>query len=349
MATLIIQIPDLPPVEHVLKEDAITIGRLRANTIALEHWSVSQTHAQLARRGGEYFITDLHSTNGTFLNGQSVSESRLHDGDHVKFGEVTGRFHLDAAPAAAPPAAVKPPAAAPVIAPLPAPPATRRKKTFPLVPVLAGAAGVAGVAVAGLLAWKFFFGGATPPAMAPPSRPATAQALAKLPAPEKPAAIAPEPAPVPPPAAPTAVEAPTNQNLTSLIQSLKAGDPVERRRAAAALNVLGPEAQDAVPALREAIKDPDAEVRMWAALSLINNKAYDKATIPILIGVLHHDNAILRQLACLSLALIPYEPAEKAPVVSALLESANKDANAEVRDAALAALKMIAPEAPPAK
>ena len=83
---------------------------------------------------------------------------------------------------------------------------------------------------------------------------------------------------------------------------------------------------------------------MWTALALINNKSYDRATIPILVQVLHHENPTLRQVACLSLALIPYEDAEKGTVVAALVETANKDDDEEVRKTAISALKIIAPE-----
>jgi len=52
------------------------------------------------------------------------------------------------------------------------------------------------------------------------------------------------------------------------------------------LHDLGPEAKEAAPALRLALKDPDGEVQMWAALTLINNQSYDKAEIPVLIACL---------------------------------------------------------------
>src|ERR1700722_13212386 len=81
MPTLIIQLPNMPPVEHVLKEEAMTIGRMNGNSIALDHSSVSLSHAKLTRIGGDYFLKDLNSTNGTMLNGQSIAEARLRAGD----------------------------------------------------------------------------------------------------------------------------------------------------------------------------------------------------------------------------------------------------------------------------
>ena len=129
---------------------------------------------------------------------------------------------------------------------------------------------------------------------------------------------------------------------------MKAADPAERRRAAAALHALGSGAKEAVPELRNALNDADADVRMWSALALVNNKSYDRGEIPILIQVLHHDNSMLRQVSCLSLALIPYEDADKDTVVAALTDTANKDEEDDVRNAAVSALKIIAPESVPA-
>jgi len=344
MATLIIQLPNMPPVEHVLKDEAITIGRMRGNSIALDDSSVSLSHAKLTRIDGAYHIKDLNSTNGTLLNGQSVSEARLHDGDYVKFGEVTGRFHADAS------ALTSQPGSPAVVPAAPRPPVTaansparplKPKKSLRLESVLAGA-GVA--VVAGCLAWKFLLSGSTAPTSAPPPRPPTAPAPAQAVRSEQPAA------PSPPASTPAATAAPSaNQDVPALIQALKDSDPRERRRAATALNALGPEVNDAVPALRDALKDSDAEVRNLAALSLLSHKVYDKATVPIFIQMLNHESPVLRQLACLSLALIPYEAGEKEPVITALSRSAAKDDNAEVRSAAVSALKLIAPESAPTK
>jgi HEAT repeat protein len=107
---------------------------------------------------------------------------------------------------------------------------------------------------------------------------------------------------------------------------------------------LGAEAKEGIPALREALKDKDQDVQMWAALALVNNQEFDKRVVPVLVRVLQNDNPVLRQVACLSLGLIPYLESEKESVVPALAETAGKDANDDVRKAALSALSIIAPE-----
>lgn len=363
MPTLVIQLPNMPPVEHVLRDEALTIGRMKGNTIALDDASVSLSHAKLTRISGDYFLKDLNSTNGTFLNGQSVGEARLRDGDHVKFGEVTGRYYSDLAPLSTPvsaPTVANVPAGTPNILPTTTPirqaaaaapvssrpvPLPKPKKSFPLIPVLTG---FGALVLAGFLIWKFFPGDSNglPTVLQP--NPSTAPVTATMVTAESLPAVTPKTIPDPVPASQNnGFTSLANQDLPSLIRSLKAADPVERRHAAASLNSLGLETKDAVPALREAIKDPDAEVRMWASLSLISNRVYDKGTIPILIQTLHHENPRLRQMACLSLGLIPYDGAEKEPVITALTESVSKDDNSDVQNAAISVLKMIAHETTP--
>ena len=118
----------------------------------------------------------------------------------------------------------------------------------------------------------------------------------------------------------------------------RTGIPVPRPGRFAALVVV------ATPALRDALRDSDSEVRVWAALALINEKCYDKATIPILLEVLKDSNSMLRQVACLSLGIFPYEDSEKQAVIPLLAEAAGKDQDDEVRKAATSALSILAPE-----
>jgi len=357
MATLTLQLPNLPPVEHVLKDEAITIGRMKGNTIALDDVSVSLSHAKLTLRDGGYFLKDLNSTNGTMVNGQSVTEAHLHDGDHIKFGEVTGRFHAGDAPMPNPtttPAMSGVPANAPV--PPPAIPmqtrilqgASFRPRPAKKSPWLPLALKIAGLAVIGLLLWKFIFKTEPPPAFTlqpeSPAKPAPASAVSTA---KPPVSASVQTSETNPASQPSPSQISISQRIATLINSLKSSDVAERRRAIAALNTMQADALPAVPALRETLKDSDAEVRTWAALTLISNRVYDPAAVPILMQALHHENPTLRQVASLSLGLIPFSEAEKEPVIAALTECVSHDANADVRQAALSALKMVAHDSAP--
>jgi predicted component of type VI protein secretion system len=362
MATISLQLPSLPPVEHVLKDEAITIGRMKGNTIALDDISVSLSHAKITLRDGAYFLKDLNSTNGTMVNGQSVTEVQLHDGDHVKFGEVIGRFHAGSMPAQNTAAAMV--SNGPAIATAPAMP-TAPPKTAPIQsgflprtnlkpasakksPSYSLIVKVLGLGAVGLLLWKLIFSAQNPaPELTQPDSHFKA-VPAKTVLAEKPPITT-----ITQNVAATAVpqnssgETTAAQRIPALIQSLKSPDVAERRRAVAALNAMQTEALPAVAALREALKDSDSEVRTWAALSLISNRVYDKTTVPILIQALHHENPTLRQVACLSLALIPFDETEKEPVIAALTDCVSNDTNAEVRSVAVSALKMITHDSPP--
>ncbi|MBU4301971.1 MAG: DUF3662 and FHA domain-containing protein [Actinobacteria bacterium] len=71
-----------------LEGEVTRIGRVTDNDIVLPDPNMSRVHAQVTRRGGSYFITDLDSTNGTWLNEQRVSESELGDNDVIRLGST---------------------------------------------------------------------------------------------------------------------------------------------------------------------------------------------------------------------------------------------------------------------
>lgn len=65
-----------------------TIGRAADNVISLRHdANVSRYHAQIERRGENYYLSDLQSRNGTALNGEFLAgETKLQDNDCIDFG-----------------------------------------------------------------------------------------------------------------------------------------------------------------------------------------------------------------------------------------------------------------------
>jgi hypothetical protein len=72
-----------------------TIGRTEDNTIAIDDGFVSGSHAEIVFDQGMWWIQDLNSTNGTFVNNQPVrSRVRLSDGDILQFGRVRVRAHV---------------------------------------------------------------------------------------------------------------------------------------------------------------------------------------------------------------------------------------------------------------
>ena len=93
---------DAGTIAHELTEDVVTIGRLPENTIVLDDPSVSGRHAELNAAGEDYQLTDRGSTNGTRVNGESVTSVLLREGDRIRFGKVEACFECKSADEAQP-------------------------------------------------------------------------------------------------------------------------------------------------------------------------------------------------------------------------------------------------------
>lgn len=92
---------------HELKVDKTTVGRMEDNTFQLAEPSVSSHHAEILLRGSDVVVKDLDSTNGTFINGEKISESVLKPGQILRLGQIEMRLETDApAPAPTAPATV---------------------------------------------------------------------------------------------------------------------------------------------------------------------------------------------------------------------------------------------------
>jgi hypothetical protein len=73
--------------------EVVSIGRGDGNDIVINDSFVSHEHACISRYKQGYWLADLHSTNGTYLNNERVKEEvQLHKGDLVRIGAVTFRF-----------------------------------------------------------------------------------------------------------------------------------------------------------------------------------------------------------------------------------------------------------------
>lgn len=71
---------------------AVSVGRGTDNVVVLAAEGVSRRHARFERRDNHWFITDLNSTNGTYVNDEPVTEHRLRRGDHIKIGDSIFKF-----------------------------------------------------------------------------------------------------------------------------------------------------------------------------------------------------------------------------------------------------------------
>jgi diguanylate cyclase (GGDEF)-like protein len=71
---------------------SIEIGRAPTCDIPIDHESVSRRHARVLRKGTAYWVEDLGSTNGTFLNDGRVAAHDLAQGDQLKIGRTIFKF-----------------------------------------------------------------------------------------------------------------------------------------------------------------------------------------------------------------------------------------------------------------
>jgi FHA domain/FhaA, N-terminal domain len=101
-----------PPKEWVLESGRLVMGRLPACEISLNDANASRQHAELVKREDGWWLVDLDSTNGTFVNGSMVKERRLAPGDRIQIGSSKLEFVTEPVPPVppkAPPAEVPEP------------------------------------------------------------------------------------------------------------------------------------------------------------------------------------------------------------------------------------------------
>lgn len=74
---------------RILPGTARTLGRATGADFIIDAALVSRVHCRLAvLSSGDLEVTDLESTNGTFVNGQRIDQARLAPGDRLQVGRV---------------------------------------------------------------------------------------------------------------------------------------------------------------------------------------------------------------------------------------------------------------------
>ena len=96
MAKLVLLSAGMTGRTHELKVDKTTIGRVEDNTFQIAEPSVSSHHCEILLKGSDVVVHDLNSTNGTFINGEKVSESVLKPGQILRLGQIEMRLETDA-------------------------------------------------------------------------------------------------------------------------------------------------------------------------------------------------------------------------------------------------------------
>ncbi|MBN1664806.1 MAG: FHA domain-containing protein [Deltaproteobacteria bacterium] len=95
MAKIILKFKETALQEIPLEKERVTIGRKAENDIPIDNMSVSGLHAQILKEGDSFFVEDLGSLNGTFLNGRKVTKNELFRDDTILIGLHTLEFVSD--------------------------------------------------------------------------------------------------------------------------------------------------------------------------------------------------------------------------------------------------------------
>ena len=73
--------------------ERLSIGRRPDSAVFLDDVTVSRDHALLIRRGEDWYLDDMGSLNGTYVNRSRIDSQRLEEGDELQIGKYKLTFH----------------------------------------------------------------------------------------------------------------------------------------------------------------------------------------------------------------------------------------------------------------
>ncbi|MEO0454451.1 MAG: FHA domain-containing protein, partial [Verrucomicrobiota bacterium] len=83
----LVQISESEVTRHPLSQQQTLIGRSSSCQIQLSNTTISSTHAEITLKNNQFYLTDLNSSNGSFINSKRVSRTdEIHLGDQVQIG-----------------------------------------------------------------------------------------------------------------------------------------------------------------------------------------------------------------------------------------------------------------------
>ncbi len=95
MAKLVVLSVGMTGRTQELKAEKTTIGRVEDNTFQIAEPSVSSHHCEVLLRGKDVVVRDLNSTNGSYINGEKITESVMKPGQILRLGQVEMRLETD--------------------------------------------------------------------------------------------------------------------------------------------------------------------------------------------------------------------------------------------------------------
>lgn len=92
MARLILSLDNQVLAEYNMMKERYTVGRLPDNDVRIDNPTVSGHHSVITNVLNDSFLDDLHSTNGTYVNGKLIKKHVLQHGDVITIGRHQLRF-----------------------------------------------------------------------------------------------------------------------------------------------------------------------------------------------------------------------------------------------------------------
>jgi len=88
--------------EYIVDQNEIIIGRDPGSDVQIDNIGVSREHARITKEHsritkgpGDYFVEDMDSINGTFVNGRKVTKKLLNTGDEITIGKYFLMVHFE--------------------------------------------------------------------------------------------------------------------------------------------------------------------------------------------------------------------------------------------------------------
>jgi FHA domain len=95
MGKLVVSLDGVVIKEVQITKEKTTLGRRPYNDIVIDNLAVSGEHGVLQMVANDFFIEDLNSTNGTYINGKAIKKQLLVHNDTVEIGKYKIKFLLD--------------------------------------------------------------------------------------------------------------------------------------------------------------------------------------------------------------------------------------------------------------
>ncbi len=95
MAKLVLKFKDVEIKTYPFTKSGMTVGRNEDNDIVVSNMAVSGYHAKLDMVGNNFFLTDLQSMNGTYVNDRKIVSIKLSNKDKITVGKHLIEFYMD--------------------------------------------------------------------------------------------------------------------------------------------------------------------------------------------------------------------------------------------------------------